>query len=177
MAGCPILIAVFLFRDASLLHKLGYVVPLLILMIAGAGRTPGLLNDRAEPNEGIRRTRKRLLPLTLAGGSVAFAASVPFYGTLAQALVFAVAMAVMVALLAGYPVVQHYLLRALLAYRGLMPRHIDLFLEEATDMLFLEHTGSGYAFIHPLLKTYFANLDPTSRRQFVAVDSYLGGSG
>src|SRR5947199_7608336 len=107
MAGCPILIAVFLFRDASLLHKLGYVVPLLILMIAGAGRTPGLLNDRAEPNEGIRRTRNRLLPLTLAGRAVAFAASVPFYATLAHALVFAVAIAGRLPVLAGFALAPH----------------------------------------------------------------------
>jgi hypothetical protein len=40
-----------------------------------------------------------------------------------------------------------------------MPWRYVLFLEEATERIFLQRVGGGYHFIHPLFLDYFASLE------------------
>jgi hypothetical protein len=62
------------------------------------------------------------------------------------------------AFLGGLAVLQHCVLRFLLALSGDIPWNFARFLDYATERIFLYKVGGGYIFIHPLLQDYFASL-------------------
>jgi hypothetical protein len=58
---------------------------------------------------------------------------------------------------------KHWVLRFVLARQGAMPYHGYLsFLQDAVDRAILRRIGSGFEFVHPLLRDYFAALNETS---------------
>lgn len=58
----------------------------------------------------------------------------------------------------GTDVVQHYVLRTLLYWRGAIPRHYVKFLDYAVSLIFLRKVGGGYVFIHRLILEHFADM-------------------
>jgi len=62
------------------------------------------------------------------------------------------------AFLGGLAVLQHCVLRFLLAVSGDIPWNLVCFLDYATERIFLRKVGGGYIFIHRLLQDYFASL-------------------
>ncbi|MCS6305783.1 MAG: TIR domain-containing protein [Nitrospira sp.] len=56
----------------------------------------------------------------------------------------------------GTDVVQHYVLRTILYWRGATPRHYVEFLNYAVSLIFLRKVGGGYVFIHRLILEHFA---------------------
>ena len=60
----------------------------------------------------------------------------------------------------GLDVIQHYVLRFILAKNGFAPLVYAKFLDFATKLIFLRKVGSGYIFIHRYLMEYFASLTP-----------------
>ena len=60
------------------------------------------------------------------------------------------------AFLGGLAVLQHCVLRFLLALSGDIPWNLTRFLDYATERIFLRKVGGGYIFIHRLLQEHFA---------------------
>jgi eukaryotic-like serine/threonine-protein kinase len=56
----------------------------------------------------------------------------------------------------GQDVIQHYVLRFILYWRGYTPLHYANFLDYAARLVLLQKVGSGYIFIHRLLLEHFA---------------------
>jgi NACHT domain len=59
----------------------------------------------------------------------------------------------------GRPYIQHYTLRLIFWYKGVIPREYNRFLDYATSRIFLRKVGGGYIFIHRLLLEHFANVN------------------
>ncbi|MBB2940318.1 DNA polymerase III delta prime subunit [Actinoplanes lutulentus] len=124
-----------------------------LTLINGVGRTPALLAHRPRFNEGIIRTARRIVPTSvlvavLGGGSMGLLSGP------ASGLLFSITMVPLLAMFVGYPVVQHYLLRALLARRQALPFRLEAFLEACATANLLRFTGDGYTFVHPLLQDH-----------------------
>ncbi|NEP10774.1 MAG: NACHT domain-containing protein [Symploca sp. SIO2C1] len=60
--------------------------------------------------------------------------------------------------LAGFVLIQHFTLRVLLWWKGYIPWNYALFLDYATEHIFLQKVGGGYIFIHQTLMEHFAQL-------------------
>ncbi|MBI1880648.1 MAG: hypothetical protein HYR94_20930 [Chloroflexi bacterium] len=58
----------------------------------------------------------------------------------------------------GLDVIQHFILRLILACKRYIPWNYVRFLDYATERIFLRKVGGGYIFIHRLLLEYFASL-------------------
>jgi hypothetical protein len=58
----------------------------------------------------------------------------------------------------GLDVIHHYVLRAMLAARGYMPREVEAFLGHAQQLAFLQRAGGGVLFVHRLMLEYFAGM-------------------
>jgi hypothetical protein len=63
-------------------------------------------------------------------------------------------------LLGGSNVVKHFLVRSLLWFQGDIPWRYADFLDYASSLAFLRKVGGSYIFMHGLLQTYFASLEP-----------------
>lgn len=59
----------------------------------------------------------------------------------------------------GFDIIQHYILRFILWYRGHTPRNYAHFLDYAANRIFLQKVGGGYQFIHRLLMEHFAAMN------------------
>ncbi|MFN2182111.1 MAG: hypothetical protein ACK2UV_21730 [Candidatus Promineifilaceae bacterium] len=55
--------------------------------------------------------------------------------------------------------IKHFLLRALLRYKGLVPWRFARFLDHASQQVLMRKVGNGYIFTHSLVQDYFAALD------------------
>jgi hypothetical protein len=58
----------------------------------------------------------------------------------------------------GPDVIQHYVLRLILYYKGYTPWNYAHFLDYATERILLNKVGGGYIFKHRFLMEYFASL-------------------
>jgi energy-coupling factor transporter ATP-binding protein EcfA2 len=56
----------------------------------------------------------------------------------------------------GSAVIQHFTLRQMLHEKGSIPWNYALFLDYATDRIFLQKVGGGYIFVHRMLLEHFA---------------------
>jgi MFS family permease len=56
------------------------------------------------------------------------------------------------------PAIQYRVVLLLLRRRGLVPAHLEHFLDYAADHTLLKRRGGKYLFVHELLQTYFADL-------------------
>lgn len=65
---------------------------------------------------------------------------------------------VVMPLIRGYAVLQHYVLHFLLWRNGFAPLRYVRFLDHAAELLFLRKTGGGYAFVHRMIMEHFAEL-------------------
>jgi hypothetical protein len=72
-------------------------------------------------------------------------------------IVFGVCLALMAAIwYGGADVLQHYVLRAMLAAARLLPLRLVRFLDHCVTLIFLQRVGGGYVFVHRLLLEHFA---------------------
>ncbi len=65
----------------------------------------------------------------------------------------------------GVAIIQHYVLRIILARNNLFPWRLVPFLDHCVDLIFLRRAGGGYIFVHRLLMEHFAEMyveTPTS---------------
>ena len=60
----------------------------------------------------------------------------------------------------GLDIIQHYILRLILATQSHTPANYTRFLDYATERIFLRKVGGGYIFVHRTLMEYLASLNP-----------------
>ena len=60
---------------------------------------------------------------------------------------------------AGFVLIQHFMLRVILSWRGFAPWNYASFLDYATERIFLRKVGGGYIFIHRMLMEHFARMN------------------
>jgi hypothetical protein len=148
---------------------------------AGLGLTGFGFDERARPNEGIRRSARTALqagPAIGGLGWLTFALAVGIStavgdGGAAGRLVYGQQSLAMIGLLngvgpgliggavgliafGGLAVVQHGLLRLLLWRSGAAPLNLAAFLDDAVQLQLLRKVGGGYMFTHRLLLEYAA---------------------
>ncbi len=58
----------------------------------------------------------------------------------------------------GSAIIQHYVLRFILARNNLLPWRLVPFLDHCVDLIFLRRVGGGYIFVHRLLMEHFAEM-------------------
>jgi hypothetical protein len=142
--------------------------------ISGWSRAAIDLLHLVRPNQGIWYSVRNTLFFGSFGGLIS--------GILTKLLFFGSPDGTLIALLVGVLVglslgiwcggatcLRHFAIRFLLWRSGDIPWFYVCFLEEAAKYILLQHVGSGYRFIHPLLQDYFASLGaeaPTSSQSY-----------
>jgi hypothetical protein len=66
-----------------------------------------------------------------------------------------------------FSLIQHFLLRLMIAQNNMIPFSTTPFLDHCVDLIFLRRVGGGYIFVHRLLMEHFAEMyveTPTSKR-------------
>lgn len=158
----------------------GPIVGGLIGVLAGVllgGWARVVLEEPAEPNQGIRLTRqaalKALWTMTIIGGGLGLIAGAMATGLSGQdpvlklmtgavaGLVLGGLLGVLIGLVAaalfgGLDVVQHYVLRWALDRYGYFPRRCERFLDYAVQLVVLQRAGGSYLFLHRMFQEYLA---------------------
>lgn len=121
------------------------------------------------PNQRIRATLRnalRLLGLVVLPSSllITVAWALANHGGIAKGLAFGLIVALPIGLMVtvvcgGAVVIQHYVLRSVLALVGAIPWRLQKFLDYAAERVFLRRIGGGYIFYHRLLMDYFAGVE------------------
>ena len=151
---------------AGLVFGLAFGLVVGLVGAIAAGLPAGLRDERATPNEGIRRSAQYALIAGLIGGLAAgliggLASGLAFglHAGIAAGLGFALTFALTLALMfGGDACLQHYLVRAWLAGERVAPWRYKRFLAAMAQRLLLRRSGSAFLFMHRLLRDYFAGL-------------------
>lgn len=146
----------------------GFGLALGLVSGLSAGLVSGLRQERAAPNEGIRRSVRHALRAGLVAGLISGSTVGILFalvrGTAAGSIAgvgFGLVFALIVGLLfGGAAVMQHYVVRAFLVRAMVAPWRYDAFLEAMVQRLLLRRSGSAYLFVHRLLRDYLAEPDP-----------------
>jgi nucleoside phosphorylase/DNA polymerase III delta prime subunit len=117
--------------------------------------------DRHFPNEGIWRSLKNGLILALFSwvvltllGELSFG----LFGEGSLGLVIGPSVGMIIGLVYGLGAfIQHFVLRIILWRTKTFPWHMAAFLDEAAERVLLCKVGSGYLFVHELLRNYLAS--------------------
>jgi len=128
-----------------------------------AGLSGELRDERALPNEGIRRSVRHALSVGLLAGTfaglvggltsgLAFGRGSGLVAGLGVGLAFALTVAM---IFGGVVCLQHYAVRAVLVHEGIAPWRYRLFLDAMAARLLLRQSSSAYLFIHRLLRDHF----------------------
>lgn len=122
--------------------------------------------QRVTPNQGIHSSLQTAFRMTgILGGSFTVAFFVGFPATTLRA---GTGIAAGYGLgfgygiwwaYGGFVVLQHAILRDVLARAGHLPRDLVKFLDYAASLILLRKVGGGYIFVHRYLLEYFAGLD------------------
>lgn len=132
---------------------------LLGVLSARTSRTAGTdLRESRRMNEGVVHSARLGLTLGLVSGLGSGLVSGLTSGLLAGVFVGLLNGLVSGLVFGGFAVVQHAILRWLLARTGVVPLDLIRFLDYAADHILLQKVGSGYRFIHILMHDYFAAL-------------------
>ena len=162
--ACGSIIAVTTGLDAGLIVASGFALILVLLGGLAVGLSGELRDERAVPNEGIRRSARHALALGLVAGTLAgliggLTSRLAFGpgSELAVGLAFGLAFALAVAWIFGGAVyLQHYAVRAVMVHEGIAPSRYRPFLDAMADRLLLRQSGSAYLFSHRLLRDHCA---------------------
>lgn len=163
-----VLFALLFWPSAGL--DFGLVFGLAVALAGGlsTGLSAGLREERAVPNEGIRRSARHALVAGLsaglsgglAGGLAAGLFAGPAAG-LSAGLGFGLVFALTAAMVfGGAACLQHYVVRAWLARERIAPWQYGRFLEAMAQRLLLRRSSSAYLFVHRLLRDYLADPNP-----------------
>jgi hypothetical protein len=122
------------------------------------GLTRGAVEDeqKALPNQGIRRSARAALAVGLAAGLIvwlAFGLTGGATNGILMGLPFGLAAGLA---FGGYACLSHCALRLVLWRSGALPLDCVRFLDSAADRLLLRKAGGGYLFVHRLLQEHFA---------------------
>ncbi len=139
-----------------------------LFMLIEGGMFIGGMTYRTHPNEGIKRSLRNSITISLISGLTGGLSSGLgfwlFFGP-DTALFGAIQFGMLAALYSGLSnggiaYLKHYALRVLLWRNGYTPWDYIPFLDYAAERVFLRKIGGGYIFTHRLLMEYFATLEP-----------------
>lgn len=144
------------------------VVGLFFAVLGGAvgGLRGRRLQATTSVNQGIRESARSALVVGLSvvlGGCAAFLLGELRWGTSLQTsfesaiMIGAMLLPAGVLLGGGLAVIQHAILRRLLARQSYLPWNLPRFLDHCADLVFLRKVGGGYIFVHRLLLEYFTD--------------------
>ncbi len=114
------------------------------------------------PNQGIRQALKNAALLFSTVGLmtlISIGLLETWVSGVANGILLGVAAAILVA---GITATKHYVLRAMLAWRGHAPWRYRRFLDHSVKLIFLRRVGGGYVFVHRLLLDYLADSPKSS---------------
>ncbi len=132
------------------------------LFVSGLRASP--ITTAVRPNQGIRQSLRNGLQMGMFIGGIfflsIFLATAPVstvsFG-ITQGIISAISFGFNGFLVfGGYSVIQHMLVRVLLARQGQVEINMADFLDTASSLLLMRKVGSGYIFIHRYLLEYFA---------------------
>jgi hypothetical protein len=162
----------------------GSVFGLTVVLLGGlaAGLVGGLRDERAVPNEGIRRSAQHALYVGLAAGLTIGLSSGVTLGLvlgastgLSVGLGFGLTVASISGMMFGEAAcLQHYVVRAYLVRERLAPWRYSAFLAGMAQRLLLRRSGSAYLFAHRLLRDYLANMKPEHSQTDAAANTPAG---
>jgi hypothetical protein len=163
----PIFIVHGLYLAILLGLLIGFVMGL-VLGISG-GLSHRMLDEHSSfmPNQGMRRSLKNCISLSLVGGSVVgvlLGLVCSIEGGAMDGLVYGLISGLGVAIVIGFregglACMRHFTLRVLLWHCGVLPLNLPRFLDYCAERIFLRKIGGGYVFVHRLLLDYFVALD------------------
>ena len=110
------------------------------------------MDARVVTNQGIKKSVKNALVVGLFSGLIS-----GYIGGMMFGLMFLLMFGLM---FGGMTVIKHFTLRILLCCRDFLPWNLVLFLDYATERIFMRKVGGGYVFVHRMLMEYFASLEP-----------------
>jgi hypothetical protein len=149
---------------AALWPLLGLILGLL------NGLRSSVSEEKSSPNRGVWLTARNAALIGLMAGLILALISavilVLFDQSLVSSLPVVLGMFLFFGLLialwyGGLDVIQHLVLRGILARRGCTPWRYARFLDYAAERIFLRKVGGGYIFVHRLLMEHFASLPQT----------------
>jgi DNA polymerase III delta prime subunit len=146
---------------------LGFVLAGLTIGAFFGGLRTGIIDTKPVPNLGVKLSIRNAL---VTGGGAGLAIFVMFLPIIAWNTVLFVALilgANAMLWYGGLDVIQHYILRFFLYWKGHMPLHYANFLDYATRLVFLQKVGGGYIFIHRLLLEHFAAMRKDEKKPLV----------
>jgi len=130
-----------------------------------SGLSSGLREERARPNEGIRRSAVHALIVGTLGGlliglvtasSISLGLGLHSLGTLSPGVIAVWGLTAGVAF-GGAACIQHWVVRVELVREGVAPLRYVSFLEAMAERMILHRSGSGYLFVHRLLRDFLAD--------------------
>jgi DNA polymerase III delta prime subunit len=127
------------------------------------GLNKGLIGSEVEvkiyPNQSIRKLAVRALAYGLISVIISLILEVLISEEPSRKLSQIVVFLVCVLRFGGQACLQHFTLRLILYFKGLIPWNYAKFLDWASDKLFLQKVGGGYIFIHRSLMEHFAEME------------------
>jgi len=144
----------------STVIKIGFYLWIAIVFILGVTdgielRQTGTIH---KPGEGIKRALQHFVRISCIVGLIG---SIPFMMGmgLRRGLFMGIGVGLMIGWsFIGFAITRHYSLRLTIVGHGKMPWRMIPLLNNATELLFLRKVGSGYIFIHNLLRDHFAEM-------------------
>ncbi|WP_313708088.1 NACHT domain-containing protein [Planktothrix agardhii] len=158
----------------QLSKMLGFLfVGILVGIVFGLNGPP--LEETTEPNQGIKQSIKNAVIFSIIGaiglGIPAIFMTQSLLNIITNSLalqvkigsVTVILVSILTGLLfgltqAGVAALQHLALRLILYLNRDIPWNYEMFLNYATERIFLQKVGGGYIFIHRLLRDHFATL-------------------
>jgi len=149
-------------------------VALASILMLRDGLKPGEIATKVTPNQGIARSARNGLRITLGVGLASGVVVGLIYalifgiveytyglqGGLLAGLLTGASHGLGIGLFCGlvyggFAWIQHWVLRTILWVSGAMPWNYTRFLDFAAERIFLHKVGGGYIFMHRLLQEYF----------------------
>ena len=150
----------------------------LFLLNVRLNRCGSVAKKRTRPNDGTRESLVSALKVAAIFGLFAWLlAGLPhiwFYGfaSIPESVIHSPGpvLAIIGGMLVGHPVVQHFVLRVMIARAGVLPhplsgRRLVRFLDSFQDGLILQRIGGGWRFVHRGLREYLASLAADNPRR------------
>jgi hypothetical protein len=127
-----------------------------LIAVFGFGLNPSTVDHQTKPGRALSRSRRSALLGTLLIGLIGGLSFAPLGGP-AGGLWFGLSLGLLGGLhYGGRFLIEHYLRLYLLNKHNLLPFQLISFLDQATELIFLQRLGGNYRFIHRSVQEYFA---------------------
>ncbi|GAP99812.1 transcriptional regulator [Leptolyngbya sp. NIES-2104] len=135
-----------------------------LLTLIGFGLTSSEIETKILPNQGIRRSGRSALQMSLFMGipfgiahAVGYGLTLDWAGAIGNGLSAGlVGCTTLWLMCGGLTCIQHLIIRVFLWKAGVAPWNYAEFLDHAAEQMFLQKVGGGYLFVHRLLLDHFA---------------------